>query len=161
LSKLFNLIKRAIITLASKDDTNFQIVQVNYLGKTKNVEIVSPYGLYSNPKEQSVMLIFNVNGQEENIAGIPYNPYNRFKNLKPGEVATGNPHKGTRIYFDENGDIIIDANGGNVYVNGSSEPLVLGTAMTTLFNLHTHPGNNQPPTQPMGSTQVSTKNFTE
>ena len=170
-NKLFNLIKRGILTLSSKDDANFQIVQVTYLGKTQNVEVVTPYGLYSNPKEQSVALLFNVNGQEENMSAILYNPYNRFKNLKTGEVIIGNPEASTKIYFQENGDINIESTGNvninssnSVNINGDIEPLVRGTAMATLFNLHTHTETGvttTPPIQSMGAAEVSTKNFTE
>ncbi len=158
--KLFNLIKTSYLTKASKDDENFQTTQANYLGKTKNIVLVIPYGLYSNPKAQSIGLQFSVNGEEEKQFTIPFNPYTRFKDLKGGEVAVGNPHVSTKIYFKENGDIEIESS-GNVNINGSSEPLVRGAAMTTLFNSHTHPSNGSPPTQQMTSTEVSTKNFTE
>lgn len=107
MNKLFNIIKYAIITLTGKDDTELPTAQVSYLGKTKVVELVLPYGLYSNPKEQSLALLFSVNGQEDNISAIPHNPYNRFKNLKTGEVAVGNPNTLTKIYFKEDGTIEI------------------------------------------------------
>lgn len=170
-NKLFNIIKRGIITLSSNDIADFPTVQVTYLGKTKNVELVLPYGLYSNPKEQSIALLLSVNGQEENISAIPYNPYTRFKDLKAGEVAVGNPHTTSKVYFKANGDIEIESAGNinitstsSVNINGNSEPLVRGTALTTLFNSHTHTETGAVtgvPNQPMGITEVSTKNFTE
>ena len=110
MSKLTNLIKRAILTIASKDDTDFQTCQVSYLGKTKNINLVLPYGLFANPKENGLVLTFNIGANEENIAGIPYNPYIRFKDLKKGEVVVGNPHTQTKIHFKENGDIDIESN---------------------------------------------------
>lgn len=164
ISKLTNLIKRAILTIASKDDTDFQICQVSYLGKTKNINLVLPYGLFSNPKENGLVLTFNIGANEENIAGIPYNPYSRFKDLKKGEVVVGNPHTQTKVYFKENGDIDIESS-GVVNINGASEPLVRGNALKDLFNAHTHTGNLGAPTSApivsMSSTELSTKNFTE
>lgn len=173
ISKMFNLIKRGIITLTTKDDSDFQICQVEYLGKVKNIELVLPYGLYANPQEQSLVLMFNIGANEENISGIPYNPYNRFKNLEKGEVVVGNPNTGAKIHFKANGDIDIETDGaininstGSVNINGDTEPLVRGNALKTLFNSHTHTSaaSGSPttaPLQPITSAELSTKNFTE
>ncbi|MCK5602307.1 phage baseplate assembly protein [Candidatus Pacearchaeota archaeon] len=129
MKKLFNLIKRGIITLSSKDTAVFPTIQMTYLGKTKNVELVLPYGLYSNPKEGAIALMFQVNGQEENMTAIPYDPYTRFKNLQPGEVAVGNPHTQSKILFKANGDIELEANGAvninapNIHLGEGGEPI--------------------------------------
>ncbi len=170
-NKIFNMIKRALITLAGKDEGDFLTAQVSYFGKTKQVEIMLPYGLYANPGADSIAVVFNVNGQEENQVAIPYDPYGRFKDLEPGEVAVGNIVKGSKITFKANGDIDIESAGNininsadKVNINGDTEPLVRGVAMTTLFNLHTHNETGAvtaPPNQPMGTTEVSSKNFTE
>jgi phage gp45-like len=113
------MIKRGIITLASKNEQDFQVCQVKYLGKTKNIELVLPYGLYSNPKEESIVILLNIGANEENVAGIPYNPYIRFKELEAGEVAIGNPHANSKVYFKNNGDIEIESS-GNINICSSS-----------------------------------------
>ena len=90
---------------------------------------------------------------------------------------------GHRLAFDDNGEIVILANGndkteirltsaGEVVITadkiklGSSatEPLVLGEAFKALFNSHTHPtgvGPSGPPVQPLTPAQLSTKSSTE
>jgi len=123
--KIFNIIKRAIISLSSKDNEDFQIAQATYFEKTKNIELILPYGLYSNAKTGAISLVFAVNGQEENLAGIPYNPYVRFKNLNPSEVAVGNPHKLTKIYFKDDGNIDIETS-VNVNIKASKTNLGVG-----------------------------------
>ena len=90
---------------------------------------------------------------------------------------------GHRLVFDDNGGIVILANGGDaaeirisedgeVTVKAekiklgqdASEALVLGDAFKQLFNQHTHPtgvGPSGPPTQPLGSSHLSSKSKTE
>jgi hypothetical protein len=90
---------------------------------------------------------------------------------------------GHRLVFDDDGGIVIIANGsdkaqvkltkqGDVIVTASkiqlgdsaSEPLVLGNAFMQFFNMHTHPtgvGPSGPPAQPMLTSHVSQKSFTE
>ncbi|GAH01888.1 unnamed protein product, partial [marine sediment metagenome] len=87
---LKNLIKRGLISLGIIDDKDFQTAQVTYMGKTKNIQVVHDYGFSSNCPTGGIVLMFNVQGQEENIAGIADLPNDRFKNLKEGEVAVYN-----------------------------------------------------------------------
>jgi len=107
------MIKKSVISLVGKDNTVFPIAQVSYLGKTSDVELISPYGLCSNPPEGSLVIMFNLQGQEESKAGIANLVEKRFANLKPGEVVVGNYLTGSFVKFSENGDITVDA-GSNV-----------------------------------------------
>ena len=107
-SKVSNLIKRAVVTLTNKDSGQFAATQVKWMrDKVAITEVVHPYGLSSNAPVNSLALMFNVMGQEENRAAIVYDPKNRFKNLKEGEVALGNFVTRSVIKFLENGDIEI------------------------------------------------------
>ena len=120
-NKIVSLIKRAYITFVGNDDEQFQVTQINYLNKTTNMEVINPYGLCSNPPRNSLVLLFNVQGQEENRAGIANLPQQRFKNLKEGEVALGNYLTKTVIKFSENGDLeIFSASNCNVNVTGTT-----------------------------------------
>ena len=129
MTKLFNLIKNAIISLSGKDSADFPTAQVDYLGKTKEIELVFPYGLAANPKEKCFTLLFSVNGQEDNILGIAHNPTNRFKNLTPGEVVVGNSYVNTKIYFKADGTIEIftdktlNINANNINLGSSGKAI--------------------------------------
>lgn len=159
-----NLIKLGVVTLPGDDLGQFNRTQVSYLGKTKKVTVFMPYGLDANLPANSLVLLFNVMGQEENIVGIGTDPANRFKGLAPGEVAVGSPKTGSKIYFKANGDIDVESD-GVVTLNGNSEPLVRGNALKTYNDLHVHPdpvsGFTGPPSVVMPTSVLSTKNFTE
>jgi hypothetical protein len=81
---------------------------------------------------------------------------------------------GHQLIFDDSGSVLIKANGGNaiefkpdgsivltapmIAGDGASELMVLGNALMTLFNTHTHPtgvGPSGPPTQPMTAVHLS------
>lgn len=100
-----NMVKRSLTTLPVNDTTEFQTGQVTYLGNTAQIELVYPYGLCSSPPLGSLVLMFNIQGQEENRAGMANLTRQRFKNLKEGEVAIGNYLTGSVVKFLENGDI--------------------------------------------------------
>lgn len=172
LKKITNMIKRGVISLVIKDDGDFKLTQVTFLGNTRKVEELSPYGIYTKAPIDTNILLFNVLGHEDNIIGIPYGTRNRIKNLEEGEICVANRLTGSKIYFKKNGDIEIDGqvdiniNSANaININGSVEPLIRGNAFQTLYNAHTHPdpvaGVTGTPVVPMSATQKSTKNFTE
>ena len=158
---IVNMIKIGVITLAGSDSGAYNRTQVSYLGKTKNTTVWMPYGLDANIPKDSLMLLFNVQGQEENMIGIGHNAALRFKNLAEGEVAIGNPKTGSKIYFKANGDIEVESD-GVVNINGDTEPIIRGTAFKTLYDAHTHAGGGAGvPNVAMSATQLSSKNFTE
>ncbi|MFA5369083.1 MAG: hypothetical protein WC303_03760 [Candidatus Paceibacterota bacterium] len=107
-TKISNLIKRGYITLTNSDESSVAYCQVSYLDeKIETIESIYPYGLSANAPLNNIVLLFNVNGSESNLAGIPYSQSNRFKNLKPGEVAIGSPMSGSYIKFNESKDITV------------------------------------------------------
>jgi phage gp45-like len=92
-------VKRAKLSRTSSDDGNYHVAQVNYMGKVCDVELLTPYGLYSNLPEDGIATIWNVQGQEENRVGIGNTPKTRYKNLLPGEVVVGSPLAETKMEF--------------------------------------------------------------
>jgi uncharacterized protein involved in type VI secretion and phage assembly len=87
-----------------------------------------------------------------------------FDDTPGGEKLTIVDRSGNTIEMTSSG-IVIKAQAIKIGSSGASEGLVLGNALMTLFNSHTHPtgvGPSGPPTQPMTTGQhVSTKHTTE
>lgn len=133
-SKVSNLVKRAVVTLVGKDSGQFASAQVKWMrDKVATTEVVHPYGLSSNAPKDSFALMFNVMAQEENRAAIIYDPKNRFKNLKEGEVALGNFVTKSVIKFLENGDIeITGLNNQIVNITGDTNVTIGGDASVTV-----------------------------
>jgi len=104
-----NQLKMGLVTLNTDDTENFPQAQMTYLGKTANVPLVQPYGLTSRPPEgkETLVAIFQVQGQEQNRLGIPFTPRLRKRGLKPGEVVLENMLAKTYMYMKENGDLEI------------------------------------------------------
>ncbi len=116
LSTLKDLIKRATITKGGADDGQFNIQQVTYLGKVADCEIIFPYGMSANLPKDALLVMFNVNANEQNRAGIGTLPKERKKNLEPGEVAFFHPLTNSFIYFRNSGDIDIDTTQATEFV---------------------------------------------
>lgn len=135
-----NLIKRAYVSLVGNDDQQFQTTQISYLNKTNVMEVIYPYGLSGNPPQDSLVLLFNVQAQEENRAGIANLPQQRFRNLNEGEVAVGNYLTTSNVKFADNGDVIvttrnnqevtIDQN-ANISISGDATVNVSGSTTLT------------------------------
>lgn len=101
-----------------KDSGSVPIVQVKYFNKTALVEVLMPYGLCSSPPLGSLATVFNILGQEENRTAIIDKPADRFK-TKPGETAVGNYITKAKIYFKEDGSVLLDVPNGEVTINSS------------------------------------------
>lgn len=138
-SKISNLVKRAAVTLVGKDSGQFAGAQVKWMrDKVATTEVVHPYGLSSNAPLNSLALMFNVMGQEENRAAIIYDPKNRFKNLKSGEVALGNFVTKSVIKFLENGDIeITGLNDQNIAITGDTNVTIGGNSTVAITGNNT------------------------
>ena len=120
LNHLLNLIKRAIVTKPGLDDGNFAIQQISHNGKTGDCEIVFPYGMHANLPPESYVLVFSIDGNEENRAGIGGVPVERIRNLPEKEVVFFHPFTKSKIHFKNNGDIDIDSkNDVNITINGN------------------------------------------
>lgn len=105
--KLINLIRYAYVSLSVKDDGVKSITQASFLGKTANVQVISPYGLSVHLPFKTKLILFNIQGIEENRAAIGFSQNERFKNLEEGEVVVGNPKSQTYVKFDKDGNIEI------------------------------------------------------
>lgn len=124
-----NLIRYAYITLTYEDSKNIAYSQVESMDKVANAQMIYPYGLYANAPPDSMVLLFGVQGNEENLAGIPYSMVGRFKGLKAGEVLLGNILTQTYIKLDDQGNIEIDSKKDiNVNVSGNVSIIVSGNA---------------------------------
>jgi phage gp45-like len=117
IEKIKNMIKRAATTAIMKDSGSVPTIQVKYFNKTALVEVLAPYGFCSSPPKNSMATVFNLLGQEENRTAIIDKPWQRFKNLKEGEVVIGNYLTLAKLYFKENGDVLLDLPEGNLTVN--------------------------------------------
>lgn len=107
LTKISNVVKRSVITLNNDDEKNISYCQISYLNKDAHMEQIYPYGFSAQAPAGNIVLFFSVNGNEANLAGIPYSQQTRFKNLKSGEVIVGSPASGSYVKFSSNGDIEI------------------------------------------------------
>ena len=171
MSIIKNLIKWAKITLTDGDNDTWQRAQVKSIGENpKKIIAVYPYGIFAVAPVGSNVLMFNISGQEENAAGIPFDIKNRFKNLKEGEILVGNTKTKSFIKFSENGDIEIEGtaninitSANAVNINGDSEALVKGNAFKIIYDAHTHTETGSVTSThiiPMPSSNLSNKNFT-
>jgi len=119
-NSLVNLIKQARVSLSIEDTGQFPITQVEYYDdKVANVHVMTPYGFDHHLPVDSLVWMMNIEGQEDNKAGIGNAPQIRFKDLKVGEVAVGNYLTRSVVKFLENGDIeVTGVNDQNVTITG-------------------------------------------
>lgn len=126
--------KRAYITKSSSDDKNFHIAQASYMGQVADVEILTPYGLYSTLPANAHVVLWNLNGNEENRVGFGNTPPTRFKNLAAGEVVVGSPQTLSNVKFDTNGQVIVTGKNGTTITIDSSGNISISTEGN--FNLN-------------------------
>lgn len=146
LRKIKSMIRRAVVSLSLPDTGDYPIVQVGYLGKTANAEAIWPYGLGGRLPEDAQVFLFNIEGMEENKAGIGTAPTQRKKVDNSGEIWVGNPLTQAIILFKSNGDIegttdgIISlvASSINIGSSGASLQKLVDERFVTLFNNHVH-----------------------
>lgn len=135
INKLKNMIKRCLVSKPGNDTGQFPIAQVTYLGKTGNSEEIYPYGMGAVAPENSLGLVFSVNGDEGNRSHIATNSDLRLKNLVPGESYFGNLVSGSVMIFSENGDWNVTINNdGNLTCEGNLNITVNGDANVTASN---------------------------
>jgi hypothetical protein len=112
-------VKYAALTNAGKDDGQFPSSQVIYNQRVADFYVVYPYGMSANAPADSLVVMMNMMGQEENRAGIASLPYQRFKDLKVGEVAFGNFLTRSHVIFKEDGSVeIVSEDNLNIEVKG-------------------------------------------
>jgi len=112
---IMNIVRRATVTLGGEDKVDFAIQQVTYLGKTGNCTMISPYGHHANlPANNEVeVVMFSMQGQEDNRHGIGYTPKLRPRELPVGEVVYYHPLSQSKMQYKNNGDIEINIIGDN------------------------------------------------
>lgn len=164
LRKIKSMIRRARVSLSLPDTETYPIIQVEYLGKTANAEAIWPYGMGGRLPVDAQVFCFNIEGMEENKAGIGTTPTLRFKVNEEGEVYFGNPLTGSVTYYRSNGDIeiigkndqsvtldgalnIIAINGVNITApeinigsSGATLRTLIDDRFEALFNAHMHAG---------------------
>lgn len=157
LRKIKSMIRRAVVSLSLPDTGDCPIVQISYLGKTANAEAIWPYGMGGQLPVDAQVFCFNIEGMEENKAGIGTTPTRRFKVDEEGEVWCGNPVVRTIALFKSDETIEIGK-------EGSTFRKLIDERFEALFNAHTHPdpvsGNSGIPNQqltPGAQTTLNTK----
>ena len=84
------MIKYGAVSNETDDSGRVQVVQVRTQSVTRDFLALYPYGVFANAPKGALAVLFNLNGQEENKAGIPFIPQETFegaegrlKDLKP------------------------------------------------------------------------------
>ena len=109
LNKLKNIVRWATVTGPVNQAQQFPVQQVTYKGKVANCMMVFPYGVYAHVSSTDVLtMMFAVEGNADNRAGIPAIPQKRPVDLEQNEVAIYHPFTNSFIKFRNNGDISID-----------------------------------------------------
>ncbi len=149
---LKNLIKRAIQTLKPIDTGIRQFVQVSFLGQTKDVKAVSPYGVFSSAPIGSDWIILSARGNRDDLYGIGNDYKNRIKNLKEYEVALMNTKTKALIFLKDDGSIFVKSEksvdvespmanfSGDVTITGNLNVGIDAIINNISFVNHTHGG---------------------
>lgn len=148
ITKIVNMIKRAIVSNVAKDSGNVQIGQAQAMGQVVDYEPIYPYGYSANAPKNSLLILFALRGDSGDLVGIPYDPFNRNKNLEEGEVVIGNLITGANIKFAADGSIVLTpAAGKQVKIAGDfgvTGAASFSTNITSngknIGDLHTHSG---------------------
>jgi len=69
-NKITNIMKWSYVSRVGDDSGNFPRSQITYNGKTSDIMVLTPYGIWHNLPNESLVLAFNIQGQEENKAGL-------------------------------------------------------------------------------------------
>ena len=120
---LRDFLRWARITKSGSDSEQFHTQQMEYLGKVSDGVMVFPYGVHGNLPEDSLALMFSVQGNPENRAAIGWTPKNRPK-MAEGEVTFYHPPTNSVIAWRSGGNLEITTNanvtltaGGSVTIN--------------------------------------------
>ena len=126
-------IKLAKTTQASKDEKTVPIVQITYLNKVADAGMVYPYGMHANQPVDTPCILLTIGNDEAHRYIIPLSSKTRQKELKEGEVISGNFFVGSTIFFDEDGNIKVDSiNNITVNCGGDQEINITGDDTKTV-----------------------------
>jgi len=113
LKKIRNLLRMGRIEKIKNSNTP-QSADVNSFGITKEVVLINPAGFFSYPDKKITALMFQINGNEDNVCAIPFDPKHKPELLK-GDVGIGTL----------NGKMsIICHNDGKIEINGTTDDMV-------------------------------------
>lgn len=105
LAKLKNIVRRVKITGPADNTGQFPVQQMTFKGKLINVMQIFPYGTYSNLSNESLGVMFSIDGNSSDRVALCYDPKNRPKDLEQNEVAFYHPPTQSFIKFRNNGDL--------------------------------------------------------
>ncbi len=145
------------MSVLSIDDTGkFRSCILSASGYTQRCQALSPYGLCTNPPDNSLAVAFNLQNIASNTVALIDDPENRKKGLEKGEVALYNYVTGSVVYLKSDNSIEIESSGGakitmasdgTIQLNGDADFVTAFTDMKTAFDLaitainsHTHSG---------------------
>lgn len=133
MNRIRNIVKRARLSLVGDDDLPFAQSQAEFSGTTADYQALWPYGIHANAPVDSHLVLFQNEGKADDIFGFATAPALRQKNLRSGEVVIGNFVKGCKLFFNEDGDLIVTVPGDHeVTVSGNVTINVSGTADITV-----------------------------
>lgn len=131
LDKLKNVVRWATVTGPVDQTQQFPVQQLTYKGKVANCMMVFPYGMYSHVSTtDALVMMFAVEGNADNRAGIPAIPQKRPVDLEQNEVAIYHPFTNSFIKFRNNGNIEIDT----APVNAETGEQTLGSITVNCVN---------------------------
>lgn len=114
LNLIKSLIRWAVISGFSDDNTPFPVHKMEYMGRVADAVAWYPFGYHANPGANTLSLILAVNGDFENRVSLPGSPKERLDPLMPtplaeGEVIMYHPATKSYIHFKADGDIEINS----------------------------------------------------
>lgn len=126
-------IQIAHVTLSGKDDGPFPACQVSVYGVAADAVVLWPYGMHGGLPVDSYAISFPINGQQENRMVMGYRPDLRMKDKKPGEMQFGNFLRGSTIFYDDDGNIVVNCeNDETVTIKGAAVVNITGDADITV-----------------------------
>jgi phage gp45-like len=109
IKKLMNLMRFGRVSNTTSDTGNYPSTQISYLGKSKDVVSIYPYGFSAKAPLNNLAIVLNM-GQEEKSIAMPFSGDNRVKGLKPGETIVGNWETGSYVKFKDDSSIEVISN---------------------------------------------------
>jgi phage gp45-like len=111
LKKLKSIIRVGYLSKTADDSQKVQKPQVVYNQQVKNLPTLQTYGVSYNAPINTPALILQIENDPSDCIAIPLFLFERFKNLKSGEVQIGNLTTGDSVKFTEDGKIEVISSG--------------------------------------------------
>lgn len=151
INKIKNIVKIARI-VSVDDSADIRTGVVKYLGKEQACAVFTPYGLMSNPPENSMGPIFQIAGEESKLVGMFDRTDNRpVKDLVAGEVVVGNYETGEYVRFKDGN--IVEIQTALLNIGNAAKSAAIADELQTLYNSlksaydsHNHNGSVSPET---------------